>query len=1107
MARLKVYVVSVVLWLAVGLAVSQASAGITSAQGALAEGDYTTATSENRQVLAEHPDHTEALLGLARACAALEQWQAAVQSYQSLAELGPVDSAVRQEYGDALREAGNLELAMEQYSYALSGAPGDDLLRRAAAADDAGKLEDACTLYKQVVQQYPRHSAGWRRLAQLRATLGQWEQACSAYQNLVALGPVSADTRMEYGDALRESGKLDLAVEQYNMVLANSEGSDKEQIVESSPAPPLTPAAATAPAASATLWKAAPSPTPAPATTATAIDAPSPPKQNKSVSHIAIPTDESAGSLQELVAEVIEPVSSAEPHVEGGYIETEFSYPVVMYAQAQPADATHGVMNFAQVSSGETTTASDESADDDVDIDWLAEARRRAEGKYWEEAVDAYRKYMQSAPADTALRMEYASALREARMLDEAMDEYNRVLHADAENLDARLGVAKVLALQGNLEDAMLLLEQLYIDAESGSRAQLTMAYCYFVNGYLNEAFSDIGEVLIRLPENKEAVELILAGHSSTVAGWNEIRALLAEHPENDEALALLDEIVENQKQLYMQMPVGPFGRAEVLFQSGEYELSKREYEAILRQDPKNIRAWQQLGTLYTWDEDWDEAINAYEKYLAEMPNDAEARMRYAQVLLWAGYPWEARDELESLLSDFDVPIDTYEAGLVIYAQALNATGDKEQALQVFEEALMFNSGNMHARLGYADTLAGMNRFNEAIVQYEIVLKDDPTSEAAKLGLARAHAWRGDLKEAQVLYDRVNADGGHYVESRVGKAYAYMWEGKHGKARELAEEAARLDPNSPDVSLLLSRIAEVPDPVLATQYNQSHDSDDNDYVGTTTTLSVPLTSEGARVFLRHEDFKLDNTTRVEESAGTHTRITLSTPLSEETRVQGTLGYLDIDNGAYPGLEEWTWSASFSADLSDRATVTLGYGSQVFYDTSWLARTGIRLRETVLSGNFIVSNDGTTRLLAHYGHGELSDGNSRNTWSLDLRRSLRERGVGTVQYGVAHRTLSYAQDMDNGYWDPRDYYYSELYADWIDTSDHPLLFDAGVGYGWDEMTGYGSNGLFRYNVGLKAAVSNSVVLRTGYKSSEAPTTSTVTPGYVHDSWYLSGEYVF
>lgn len=1106
MARLEVYVASVVLWLVVGLTVAQAGEGITSAQGAFAEGDYTTAASEYRKVIADYPDHAEAWLGLARACAALGQWSAAAQAYQSLDELGPVESAVRQEYGDALREAGNLELAVEQYGYALNGALGDDLLWRAAAADDAGSYEEACILFQQVVQQYPRHFASWRRLAQLRSELGQWEQACNAYQNLVALGPASADTYMGYGDALRESGNLALAIEQYNMALGKGAGTHNKQAIASSPTLSIVPAVAAAPMDSVTLRKAAPSPTPAPKATTIAVasDLPSPQVQNSSsVSYTATLADGSSSNERELVAEVIEPVTSPEQQADGGYIETEFSLPVVMYAQTQPMDATRGVMNFAQVGSSETAP----SEEGDADVDWLAEARRRAEGKYWAEAVDAYRKYMASAPVDTALRLEFADALREARMLDEAMDEYNRVLHADAENLDARLGVAKALALQGNLEDAMLLLEQLYVDAESANRAQLTMAYCYFVNGYLNEAFSDIGEVLIRLPENKEAVELILAGHSSTVAGWNEIRTLLAKYPENDEALALLDEIVENQKQLYMQMPVGPFGRAEVLFQSGEYELSRREYEAILRQDPRNIRAWQQLGTLYTWDENWEEAINAYEQYLAEMPNDAEARMRYAQVLLWAGYSWEARDELESLLSDVDVPIDTYEAGLVIYAQALNATGDQEQALQVFEEALMFNSGNTNARLGYADTLAGMNRFNEAIVQYEIVLNDDPTSEAAKLGLARTHAWKGDLKEAQVLYDRVNADGGHYVESRVGKAYAYMWEGQYGKARNLAEEAARLDPNNPDVALLQSRIAEIPDPVLATQYNQSHDSDDNDYVGVTTTLNVPLTSEVAKVILRHEDFKLDNTARVEKGTGTHTSLTVSTPLSEETRVQGTLGYLDIDNGAYPGIEEWTWSSIFSADLTDRATVTLGYGSQVLYDTSWLARTGVRLRETLLSGNFIVSNDGATRLLAHYGHGELSDGNSRDTWSLDLRRSIKERGVGTMQYGIAHRTLSYAQDMDNGYWDPSDYYYSELYADWIDTSDHPLLFDAGVGYGWDEMTGYGSNGLFRYNFGLKAVVSNSVVLRTGYKSSEAPTTSTVTPGYVQDSWYLSGEYVF
>ena len=76
--------------------------------------------------------------------------------------------------------------------------------------------------YERLVVADPANANAWLTLARIYTQQQLWEDAAVAYQRVTDLGPAGRDVRMEYGDALRALGKLEQAVEQYNLAVETS---------------------------------------------------------------------------------------------------------------------------------------------------------------------------------------------------------------------------------------------------------------------------------------------------------------------------------------------------------------------------------------------------------------------------------------------------------------------------------------------------------------------------------------------------------------------------------------------------------------------------------------------------------------------------------------------------------------------------------------------------------------------------------------------------------------------------------------------------------------------------------------------------------------------
>lgn len=95
----------------------------------------------------------------------------------------------------------------------------NNAFERAAAQHRAGKLADAETLYREVLQGDPRHAGALHRLGIIALQVGQPDTGAAFLQQAVAIDDARPDFWSDFGNALQTCGKLDDAVAAYRRAI------------------------------------------------------------------------------------------------------------------------------------------------------------------------------------------------------------------------------------------------------------------------------------------------------------------------------------------------------------------------------------------------------------------------------------------------------------------------------------------------------------------------------------------------------------------------------------------------------------------------------------------------------------------------------------------------------------------------------------------------------------------------------------------------------------------------------------------------------------------------------------------------------------------------
>jgi tetratricopeptide (TPR) repeat protein len=309
-------------------------------------------------------------------------------------------------------------------------------------------------------------------------------------------------------------------------------------------------------------------------------------------------------------------------------------------------------------------------------------------------------------------------------------------------------------------------------------------------------------------------------------------------------------EIIRRYKKLLEKKPVeGLIFKKLLSYVGGTRGVDRliADYEKAAKDHPDKAAYRLILGHLYKEKNEYEKALEAYDKAVELAPDDSNAWLSRGSVRMLLQQDKKAKSDFEKALSLEDNR-DRKEKILRKLADVAFSQRDWEAAEGYYDRLIELDSRNEYLRMEYAQVLVKYKRYEKALEQYDELIK-----LAGRDTKARATTMRdkGDVLERMGEYDRAietyrDAMGlmreGHWLHNELRNRvvgvyrkadrlpeliedYEKRWRspnydqsmtlaqlydelGKEDKAKEYFERAIRLDRDEPDPRLAVIRMLE-----------------------------------------------------------------------------------------------------------------------------------------------------------------------------------------------------------------------------------------------------------------------------------------------------------
>jgi predicted O-linked N-acetylglucosamine transferase (SPINDLY family) len=180
------------------------------------------AESLYRQILAQWPDHADALHLLGLVALQTGHYEPAIELIGRAIAIAPGMATFHCNLGEAYRRAGQTARAIASFRRAIELAPGltEAHCNLGSALKTGGHHEEAISAYRRAIELDPRLPEAHNNLGTAYFELGRTEEALASCRHALALNPDYGEAHCNVGNALKEQGKLDEAIEAYRRAIA-----------------------------------------------------------------------------------------------------------------------------------------------------------------------------------------------------------------------------------------------------------------------------------------------------------------------------------------------------------------------------------------------------------------------------------------------------------------------------------------------------------------------------------------------------------------------------------------------------------------------------------------------------------------------------------------------------------------------------------------------------------------------------------------------------------------------------------------------------------------------------------------------------------------------
>ncbi len=442
----------------------------------------------------------------------------------------------------------------------------------------------------------------------------------------------------------------------------------------------------------------------------------------------------------------------------------------------------------------------------------------------------------QEVSRSTQAQFAYKAGMKlvQAKRFDEAIETFQRGLHAEATSLVLLNAIGATYSLKGNLRDARhYFLKVLTLDPRF-EPARKNLAIGYFDSGQYELAAREF-EVLDRNSESRPVASLFLG-------------MIGAEKKQYARAAELLGQAGE----LVFQYPRALVSFAEVLSETGELAKSRLVLDRLRSVPDVSPAQWLEAGEIYARLGQYPSALEDLEKAKQQNPESPATDLARSLVLDRMGRSKEALEILQALVSkkpdasslnllahvaenagDIDVAIQSFrkaaeiepgrEENYLDYSTLCMNHRNYPLALEVVEVGLSYVPNSYRLRVQKGAVLAELGRLREAREDFRAAMKVQVDDREALLSLARVQVRDGELKDS--VETLATATGKYPNDFYIQYYYAFLLleltkrQGLKGenieKALRALNRSIRLNPDFPKSYLLLGKIYLDRDPQFA----------------------------------------------------------------------------------------------------------------------------------------------------------------------------------------------------------------------------------------------------------------------------------------------------
>jgi len=336
-------------------------------------------------------------------------------------------------------------------------------------------------------------------------------------------------------------------------------------------------------------------------------------------------------------------------------------------------------------------------------------------------------------------------------------------------------------------------------------------------------------------------------------------RVLKTDPSENEKRFKLVDELIRakryeeaNEQLLILSPNFFEQDRFKELWfkvttlRKSYYADRIRLLEEKLSKTPSNKETLLELANYYSYNNNYDLAVNLYKSYLTNYSNDLEVRYKLAQILMWKNDLCEASDIVNDLIKSspnnknyllLAAQINYWLERDLVYTQSLF---ERVLAIEPKDTEALFGLANLYLRsnnLSEAEKLINeisfldsssqnfgllQKSFENSKIQYELIqsskileearlysstkeydlavksfneyLLNDPNNKSVKLELANAYIANSELDKSIIIYDDLLKSSSDF-EIEKQRAKVYLW---HSDSSLALKEFRRLYQKYPD---------------------------------------------------------------------------------------------------------------------------------------------------------------------------------------------------------------------------------------------------------------------------------------------------------------------